>query len=171
MSDEELLRELRQAKDPAAHIQVLAELNGVAEAAMREYLRSLGADVPPPRRRKWTFDTALARALLAEGKTDLEAAEMLGVWQQTVGDWRRSQGLSPNRPPRKPRPPRPAPAPQEPAAQDPPAVCGMDLCGGADVVQAWAVVADGRPALYLRRREIAEAVQALIELDKQLREE
>lgn len=166
MSDEELLRELRQARDPAAHVQVLAELNGVAEAAMREYLRGLGADVPPPRRRKWTFDTARARALLEAGKTDLELAEMLGVGQKTVGDWRRSQGLSPNRPPRRPRPPRRDPAPQEPQAE-----AGLDLCGGADVVQAWAVVADGRPALYLRRREIAEAVQALIELDKHLREE
>ena len=176
MTDEELLRELRQAKDPAAHVRVLADLNCVPEREMRERLRDLGADLPPVRKRVRKMDEAAARKLLESGKTDAEAARALGVRKDTFGTWRRAHGLPCNRDPRDPAAMAPRPKPDAPAeqAEEPPAVPSADaaeLCGGADVVQAWAVVAGGRPALYLRRREIAEAVQALIELDKNLREE
>ena len=43
------------------------------------------------------------------------------------------------------------------------------LCGPAEVVPAWAVTVGGRPALYLSRRELADAVQAIIDLDVELR--
>ena len=45
-------------------------------------------------------------------------------------------------------PPHNAPANDAPA-----------LCGPAEVVPAWAVTVGGRPALYLGRRELADAVQ------------
>lgn len=179
MTDEELLREMRQAKDPVAHVQVLAELNAVATDTMREYLRDLGVDLPAKRRRPRRFDEARARELLEAGKTDAEVAAALGVARRSIYDFRESQGIPMvrQRRGRMPRPPGPAPA--VPASGDPGTTPTLDappetppeLCGGADVVQAWAVVADGRPVLYLRRREIAEAVQALIALDKNLREE
>ena len=119
MTDEELLREMRQAKDPVAHVQVLAELNAVATDTMREYLRDLGVDLPAKRRRPRHFDEARARELLEAGKTDAEVAAALGVARRTIYDFREAQGipLVRQRRGRKPRSPGPDPAvPAPPAA-------------------------------------------------------
>lgn len=92
MTDEELLREMRQAKNPADHIQVLAELNAVAKDTMREHLRDLGVDLLTKRRPR-RFDTDRARKLLESGKTDAEVAAALGVARRSIYDFRESQGI------------------------------------------------------------------------------
>lgn len=161
MTDDEIRSSMRRAKHPAEQVKVLAELNACSEAEVRAKLEELGIAVPAKKPKVWKFDTDRARQLLAEGRTDLEAAEMLGISQQTFGDWRRSMKLRVNPEPRRPaKVKQAAPGP----ANDAPA-----LCGPAEVVPAWAVTVDGRPALYLSRRELADAVQAIIDLDVELR--
>ena len=101
MDDTELRTSYNTAKNQAAQVQVLAELNAVPQAVMAEKLRELGCDVPvlqevkqkPLRAKEVLFDENRARALFAEGKSDLEIAEMLGISVYAFGTWRRKNGM------------------------------------------------------------------------------
>ena len=102
MTDDEIRSSMRRAKHPAEQVKVLAELNACSEAEVRAKLEELGIAAPAKKPKVWKFDTGRARQLLAEGRTDLEAAEMLGISKQTFGDWRRSMKLRVNPEPRRP---------------------------------------------------------------------
>ena len=175
MTDDEIRGSMRKAADKRAQVGILAELNACSEAEVRTKLEQLGIAAPAKKPKAWKFDTDRARQLLTEGRTDLEAAEMLGISKQTFGAWRRAMKIPVNPEPRRPAKakqaaPGPAPAvPAEPAGTMAPANDAPALCGPAEVVPAWAVTVDGRPALYLSRRELADAVQAIIDLDVELR--
>lgn len=101
MDDAEIRTSYNTAKNQAAQVQVLAELNATTPAAMAAKLRELGCDVPvlqevkqkPLRAKEVLFDENRARALFAEGKSDLEIAEMLGVSVYQFGEWRRKNGM------------------------------------------------------------------------------
>ncbi len=101
MDDTEIRNSYNTAKNPAAQVQVLAELNAVPQAVMAEKLRELGCDVPvlqevkqkPLRAKEVLFDENRARALFAEGKSDLEIAEMLGISVYAFATWRRKNGM------------------------------------------------------------------------------
>ena len=101
MDDTELRTSYNTAKNQAAQVQVLAELNAVPQAVMAEKLRELGFDVPvlqevkqkPLRAKEVLFDENRARALFAEGKSDLEIAEMLGISVYAFGTWRKKNGM------------------------------------------------------------------------------
>ena len=101
MDDTELRTSYNTAKNQAAQVQVLAELNAVPQAVMAEKLRELGCDVPvlqevkqkPLRAKEVLFDENRARALFAEGKSDLEIADMLGISVYAFGTWRRKNGM------------------------------------------------------------------------------
>ena len=101
MDDAEIRTSYNTAKNQAAQVQVLAELNDVTPSAMAEKLRELGCDVPempkvrqkPLRAHDVLFDEALDRALFAEGKSDLDIAEMLGISVSVFVSWRRSNGM------------------------------------------------------------------------------
>lgn len=115
MTDDEIRSSMRRAKHPAEQVKVLAELNACSEAEVRAKLEDLGIAVPAKKPKAWKFDTGRARQLLAEGRTDLEAAEMLGISKQTFGDWRRAMKIPVNPEPRRPvkakqAAPGPAPA-------------------------------------------------------------
>lgn len=104
MSDDEIRVSFNTAKFKQKQIQVLAELNAVPQRAMVEKLRELGCVVPkfqvpkqqPLRAHDVLFDVDRARALFAEGRSDLDCAEMLGVSVYAFATWRRKNGL--NRP-------------------------------------------------------------------------
>ena len=104
MDDTEIRTSYNTAKNQAAQVQVLAELNAVTPSAMAAKLRELGCDVPeipevkqrPLRAHDLILDETRARALFAEGKSDLDIAEMLGVSVYAFATWRRKNGL--NRP-------------------------------------------------------------------------
>ena len=197
MTDDELRGSMRKAADKRAQVGILAELNAVSEDQMRAKLTELGVAIPgrKPRTTR-VLDPEQALALIGQGLTDAEISRRLGVNKQTVGDWRRAQGIPANSRRKPKRAPEPAPSPAVPAAEpagttapasgistedaarafedlsrrvsasnDAPA-----LCGPAEVVPAWAVTVGGRPALYLSRRALADAVQAIIDLDVELRE-
>ena len=102
MTDDEIRSSMRRAKHPAEQVKVLAELNACREAEVRTKLEELGIAVPAKKPKVWKFDTDRARQLLAEGRTDLEAAEMLGISKQTFGDWRRAMKIPVNPEPRRP---------------------------------------------------------------------
>ena len=101
MDDAEIRTSYNTAKNQAAQVQVLAELNAVTPSAMAAKLRELGCDVPelpkvmqkPLRAHDVLFDEDRARALFAEGKSDLDIAEMLGISVTAFAAWRRSNGM------------------------------------------------------------------------------
>ena len=122
MTDDEIRSSMRRAKHPAEQVKVLAELNACSEAEVRTKLEELGITVPAKKPKVWKFDTGRARQLLAEGRTDLEAAEMLGISKQTFGDWRRAMKIPVNPEPRRPakvKQAAPGPAPAVPASGEP----------------------------------------------------
>ena len=101
MDDAEIRTSYNTAKDPKAQIKVLAELNVTTPSAIAAKLRELGCDVPdmpevkqrPLRAHDVLFDENRARALFAEGKSDLDIAEMLGISVSTFAAWRRKNGM------------------------------------------------------------------------------
>ena len=101
MDDTEIRTSYNTAKNQAAQVQVLEELNAVPQAVMAEKLRELGCDVPvlqevkqkPLRAKEVLFDENRARALFAEGKSDLDIAEMLGISVYAFATWRRKNGM------------------------------------------------------------------------------
>ena len=101
MDDAEIRTSYNTAKNREAQVQVLAELNATTPSVMAAKLRELGCDVPEPptvkqrplRAHDILFDENRARALFAEGKTDLEIAEMLGVSVYAFATWRRKNGM------------------------------------------------------------------------------
>ena len=104
MDDTEIRSSYNTAKNQAAQVQVLAELNAVTLSEMAAKLRELGCDVSempdvqqrPLRAHDLILDETRARALFADGKSDLDIAEMLGVSVYAFATWRRKNGL--NRP-------------------------------------------------------------------------
>lgn len=126
MSDVEISTGYRTAKNKAAQVQILADLNGVPREAMEEKLRELGLmektgggeplPAPTPVPKAAPFDENQAKELYAEGRDDLAISEMLGVSKAVFSKWRKGQGLSANYPKqRAPGKPRRTPPPQEPA--------------------------------------------------------
>lgn len=104
MPDDELTVMFRQSKDQRAQVKILAELNGVSTAVMAEKLTALGCQlpelpaswlrgVPPLKAKDPGFDMDRARALFAEGKSDLEIAEMLGCSVDKFARWRTQNGM------------------------------------------------------------------------------
>ena len=122
MTDDEIRSSMRKAKNPTEQVKVLAELNACSEAEVRAKLEELGIAAPAKKPKVWKFDTGRARQLLAEGRTDLEAAEMLGISKQTFGDWRRAMKIPVNPEPCHPAKAKraaPGPAPAVPASGEP----------------------------------------------------
>lgn len=101
MDDTEIRTSYNTAKNRQAQVYVLSELNATTPAAMAAKLRELGCDVPemtevkqrPLRAHDVLFDENRVRELFAEGKTDLEIAEMLGVSVYAFATWRRKNGM------------------------------------------------------------------------------
>ena len=101
MDDAEIRTSYNTAKNREAQVQVLAELNATTPSVMAAKLRELGCDVPEPptvkqrplRAHDILFDENRARALFAEGKSDLDIAEMLGISVSTFAAWRRKNGM------------------------------------------------------------------------------
>ena len=131
MDDGELTVMWRQAKDQREQVKILAELNGVSTAVMAEKLTALGCQlpelpaawlrgVPPLKEKDPIFDLDRARALFADGKSDLEIAEMLGCSEYQFARWRRKNGLRRDTGAAAHKAPRKALKPQRSACQSKP---------------------------------------------------
>ena len=103
MGAKEIVASYRTAKNPKAQIGVLADLNGCSEKEIEEVLVQLGAMKPAERKkpnpRKINVDADKARELLEQGLTDEEAAASLGIGTHKFAEWRREEGIRPNRKP------------------------------------------------------------------------
>lgn len=101
MGAKEIVASYRTAKNPKAQIGVLADLNGCTEKEIEEVLIQLGAIKPAERKkpnpRKINVDAAAARELLEQGMTDEEAAAALDIGVHKFAEWRREEGIRPNR--------------------------------------------------------------------------
>ena len=116
MTDDEIRGSMRKAADKRAQVGILAELNAVSEDQMRAKLTELGVAVPgrKPRTTR-AMDPEQALALIGQGLTDAEISRRLGVNSQTVGEWRRAQGIPANSRRKLKRAPEPGPSPAVPA--------------------------------------------------------
>ena len=89
------------AAEPKKQIRILAELNACTGGEIEEVLIQLGAmeksDRRKPHPRAVQVDGDKARELLAQGLTDEETAAALGVGLGKFQDWRRGEGIRPNR--------------------------------------------------------------------------
>lgn len=108
MSDDEIRSSYRDAARPRDQIKVLAELNDVTEAEMRQKLEELGCKVEKKRGRKpgskptgkpaEPIDELRAMELWQEGLCDLDIAEALGVMEWKIRTWRQRMRLKMNKP-------------------------------------------------------------------------
>ena len=101
MGAKEIVASYRTAKNPKAQIGVLADLNGCTEKEIEGVLMQLGAMKPAERKksnpRKINVDATAARTLLEQGMTDEEAAAALDIGVHKFAEWRREEGIRPNR--------------------------------------------------------------------------
>ena len=90
----------KTAADPKKQIRILAELNACTVGEIEAVLIQLGAmeksDRKRPHPRAVQVDGDKARELLAQGLTDEETADALGVGLGKFRDWRRGEGIRPN---------------------------------------------------------------------------
>lgn len=101
MSAQEIVTSYKTAADPKKQIRTLAELNACTAGEIEAVLIQLGAmeksDRKRPHPRAVQVDGDKARELLAQGLTDEETADALGVGLGKFRDWRRGEGIRPNR--------------------------------------------------------------------------
>ena len=101
MSAQEIVTSYKTAADPKKQIRILAELNACTVGEIETVLIQLGAmeksDRKRPHPRAVQVDGDKARELLAQGLTDEETADALGVGLGKFRDWRRGEGIRPNR--------------------------------------------------------------------------
>lgn len=91
MTNEEIIRDYRQAADKSAEIRVLAELNVTSRNEIIAILEDAG-EVLPGKRRAGKFDGKI-KPLYEQGLSDAEIARRLGCSLSTVGNWRKQHGL------------------------------------------------------------------------------
>lgn len=95
MTDNELRTNWRNAEDHTKQIKILAELNACSTEEITQRLVKLGLLED---KEKNSFDFMRCAELYAEGKSDLEIAEMLGESVRKVQRWRKSKGFRANYP-------------------------------------------------------------------------
>lgn len=97
MTDDEILKNWRNAGNKKAQVRVLAELNNVSMKEMRETLERLGcapiAAESEGKRSTKKLNDKKAIELYLGGASDKEAAAALGVATVTFRDWRNAQRL------------------------------------------------------------------------------
>lgn len=101
MTDDEIIKMFRGAKDKQNQIEILADMNLVSKKEVCEKLQELGCDmtgIKAPKgktggRKKEPIDELRAMELYQEGLDDLAIAEALGVSEYKIGKWRRMMKL------------------------------------------------------------------------------
>ena len=101
MSAQEIVTSYKTAEEQKKQIRILAELNactvGEIEAVLIQLVAMEKSDRKRPHPRAVQVDGDKARELLAQGLTDEETADALGVGLGKFRDWRRGAGIRPNR--------------------------------------------------------------------------
>lgn len=100
MSDSEILRQYRDAKNKKAQVGILADLNCCTKKEISEKLASLGVlnvEQESPFGKQF-------EELYNQGMSDAEIAEKMGAPKSDVTSWRRDRGLKANYPKRETKP-------------------------------------------------------------------
>ncbi|MBR2132245.1 MAG: hypothetical protein IJ955_06870 [Oscillospiraceae bacterium] len=100
MTNEEIVRHYRQAKDKKADIGVLADLNMCSKDEIRAILQDAGVDPRCPVKRG-AFSNEEALRLYESGLIDAEIGKAVGVSYTIIGIWRKRNGLPTQRERRK----------------------------------------------------------------------
>ena len=90
-TESEIVASYRQAKYPAQQIGILAELNATTEEHIKLILQKAGIDTV-----KKKYNTAEMRHLYDQGLSDVAIGKAIGISYETVRQWRKKEGLSPN---------------------------------------------------------------------------
>ncbi len=100
MSEFEILRDYRQAKNKVDQVQILADMNLCTKKEMTAYLKKQGEEVAAndTRNERWE---AIHR-MYGQGMYDEEIAEILGMKASSVGQIRIKLGLKKHKKKRKP---------------------------------------------------------------------
>lgn len=163
MTDNELRTNWRNAEDHTKQIKILAELNACSTEEITQRLVKLGLLED---KEKNSFDFMRCAELYAEGKSDLEIAEMLGESVRKVQRWRKSKGFRANYPStrapakkpvqKKSSSPKPKPAPA--AAPQPEEAMKTD----SDVLIRWRIAGC---LVEITAPDLSHACKVLKELD------
>ncbi len=107
MTDEEIARHYRLAKEKRSSIQILADLNATGTGEIRAILEQAGEIEPEPTAspkakagssaRNFRFDEKLAMKLYKQGLPDAQIVASMGVSTSTICVWRNARNLPPNR--------------------------------------------------------------------------
>lgn len=89
-TESEIVASYRQAKFPAQQIGILAELNATTEEQIKLILQKAEIDTVKK------YDTAEMRHLYDQGLSDVAIGKAIGISYETVRQWRKKEGLSPN---------------------------------------------------------------------------
>ena len=95
MTEFEIKRAYREAKNRKKQIRILADLNGCSAGR----IKNIVADVVCPDRRN--FDLGERHRLYESGLTDVQIAGALGLTAGTIWHWRQKNGLKANKKVRK----------------------------------------------------------------------
>ena len=100
MTDDEIRRDYTKAKDRKRQLGILADMNCVSKAAMRNKLIELGLILGTPTEEKpkkvtvdQKIDEGRARALIAGDVRDEDIAKEFGVSVKSFQSWRRGKGI------------------------------------------------------------------------------
>lgn len=163
MTDNELRTSWRNAEDQTKQITILAELNACSTEEIHRRLVKLGLLED---KEKDSFDFMRCAELYAEGKSDLEIAEMLGESVRKVQRWRKSKGFranypstrAPARKPVKKKSSSPKPKPEPAVAPQPEEATKTD----GDVLIRWRIAGC---LVEITAPDLSHARKALEELD------
>ena len=89
-TESEIVASYRQAKYPAQQIGILAELNATTEEHIKLILQKAGIDTVKK------YNKAEMRHLYDQGLSDVAIGKAIGISYETVRQWRKKEGLSPN---------------------------------------------------------------------------
>lgn len=101
MTDGEILRSYKEAKNPNAQIKVLADLNGCRPAEIVNILVGQGVDIAAPSVKRPKTSSQYAdklQALYDQGLSDKAMAYGVGCSIATVAKYRKANKLPPNEP-------------------------------------------------------------------------
>lgn len=92
MTEEDICKEYREAKDRKAQVGILAELNGCSKEKIAEVLESAGIQAEGVNRKKKLPEDRMLE-LYDRGLSDEAIAREIGCSGPTVSKWRREKGL------------------------------------------------------------------------------
>lgn len=97
MSTSEIIRSYRTAANPQKQIGVLADLNLVSKAEIKQVLIAAGVILKKEKPKPRKFNKEAAMQYYKMGLSDEDIGKRMGNATNTVSKWRQQEGLRPNK--------------------------------------------------------------------------